>query len=532
MFVAVSAVHSSFLFEAVVSPVSKIFLTHDRVGQGVKWQLTSIKKMNKYLFSILNFEKLWRFMPLVLFLLYIPQAVVGIFIFRDAPAFELAGVMLLGLFTYLLIYFWLSKSKISEYPSLAKLAFGERFPSHYAIMTISVCYFVVILYAVLTSEKIALWEALSGASVDDIAYAREALFKSRVGWERSLAYVNAIFSSALMPFALVICYLEKKTYRHALLVMFVVSLLPSMEKVLILKALLPLIALGFNGYFPKRRVIQFSMVAVAVIAGAFFFSKMGKIDPIRYTQLEMQDLQGQQIKLSEESAKGQKALEKLRAELELYDRGNSKQIKTSRHSIEAAIEFYQYEQPRQIAVMERAIQGQLAADHWAIENFRKQNVFGPGQISFVINRVLWIPYITAYDWLGFFHKKLSGEYLLGRTSGLIGLITGKPNFPMEREVFSYQFGGTALTTAAANACFLVDAFVNFGWIGVIVYAGLFSVLTWVVVKQGNLAMQACYYYFALQASMGGLSGVLFSNGMIFLICLAFFVRPKLNVVAH
>ena len=193
--------HSSFLFGVVVSTVSKIFLTHDRVGQGVKRQLTFINKMKKYLFSILSFEKLWHFMPLVLFLLYIPQAVVGIFIFRDAPAFELAGVMLLGLFTYLLIYFWLSKSKNLEYPSLAKLAFGEIFPAHYAIMTISVCYFMVILYAVLTSEKIALWEALSGASADDIAHAREALFKSRVGWEKILPYANAIFSSASLFFS-------------------------------------------------------------------------------------------------------------------------------------------------------------------------------------------------------------------------------------------------------------------------------------------------------------------------------------------
>ena len=182
--------------------------------------------------------------------------------------------------------------------------------------------------------------------------------------------------------------------------------------------------------------------------------------------------------------------------------------------------------------MERAIQEQLDMDFRALEKFRKQNIFGSGQMSFAVNRVLWIPYITAYDWLSFFHEKLSGEYLLGRTSGLLGLITGRPIFPMEREVFSYQFGGAALTTAAANACFLVDAFVNFGWIGVIVYAGLFAALTWVVVKQGNPAMQACYYYFALQASMGGLSGVLFSNGMIFLICLAFFVRLKLNPVSH
>jgi hypothetical protein len=201
-------------------------------------------------------------------------------------------------------------------------------------------------------------------------------------------------------------------------------------------------------------------------------------------------------------------------------------------SLEAQIKFYQLEQPRQISVTEKGIQESLNANFVLLERLKKYNIFGQGQINYAINRILWIPYVTAYDWLGFFHERLSGEYLSGRTSGLIAFITGRPSFPMESLVFNYQFGGLALTTAAANANFLVDAFVNFGWIGVMVYAGFFAVITLIVVKQGNPAMQACYYYFALQASMGGLSGVLFSNGMILLICMAFFMRPKLGLVMH
>ena len=52
MVVAISAVHSSFLFGAVASPASKIFLTHDRVGQGVKWQATYFLATISVLYSL------------------------------------------------------------------------------------------------------------------------------------------------------------------------------------------------------------------------------------------------------------------------------------------------------------------------------------------------------------------------------------------------------------------------------------------------------------------------------------------------
>lgn len=473
--------------------------------------------MKKYLSSVIKFEQLWLFMPAMLFVLYVPQMVAGVFVFGDQPAYSLAGVIILGVATYFLIYGVLSKYKTPE-SWIVMLSMRNGLSSKYAVMAISVCYFTVISYAVFTSEKVALWEALSGASADDIAFAREALFKSRVGWERSLIYANAIFSSALMPYALAICYIEKKSYRHVLLVMFALSLLPSLEKVLILKALLPLIILGLNGYFPKRRVMQIAAGAAIVIAGAFFFSKMGGTDYLGNNKATISILQEQKASLSERMEKNRKLAEKNSKNMTFSERRKLEEVKS-----ENAI-IYQ--------TQENIIQKQL--DYYiGVEKYLlKYNVFGTGQLRYVINRVFWIPYVTAYDWLGYFHEKLSGKYLFGKTSALLARIVGEAQFPMEREVFKYQFGESGPQTAAANAFFLADAFVNFGWVGVMVYAGLFATLTWVVVVQANPAMQACYYYFVLQASMGGLSGVLFSNGMLLLICLAFFVRPKPNLVSH
>jgi hypothetical protein len=465
----------------------------------------------------MKFEHLWLFMPAMLFVLYVPQMVAGIFIFGDLPAYKLSAVIILGISAYYLVYNILSRLKVPESWGIGLMG-RTGSSSQYVVIAISACYFLVIFYAVSTSEKVALWEALSGASADDIAYAREALFKGRSGWERSLIYANAIFSSALMPFALAICYIEKKSYRHVLLVMFALSLLPSLEKVLILKALLPLIILGLNGYFPRRRVMQMAAGAAIVIAGAFFFSKMGETDYLSQNKITIDLLQAQKASLTEWMRNNPRLTEEDRKRMTPAEKQKSSEVES--------------ENERIYKLQENIIQKQLDYYIWVERYLLKYNIFGTGQLRYVFNRVFWIPYVTAYDWLGYFHEKLEGKYLFGKTSSLLARITGEAPFPMEREVFKYQFGESGPQTAAANASFLVDAFVNFGWAGVVAYAGLFAALTWVVVVQANPAMQACYYYFVLQASMGGLPGVLFSNGMILLICLAFFVRPKPNLVSH
>ena len=459
----------------------------------------------------MQFEWLWLFMPTMLILLYTPQMVVGIFKFGDLPAYTLAGVIILGLVLYLLAYGSLSCCKAEKFKSIARLTKIEL-PSEYVVLTISICYFAVIAYALFTSEKVAIWEALSGTSVDAIASAREALFKNRLGWEKSLVYVNAIFSTSLMPFSLAICYIEKKSYRHVILVMFALSLLPSLEKVLILKALLPLIILGFNGYFPRRRVLQMAAGAILLIAGAFFFSKMGKTDYFSQNKSTISILQGQQAKITM----------RMKSEQEIFEKGREKMTSAEIQRVNEV----NGEEKIIYKTQKNIIQKQLDYYIWVETYLLKYNIFGSGQLQYVFNRVFWIPYITAYDWLGYFYEKLEGKYLLGKTSSLLAVIMAEDKFPMELEVFKYQFGAGGPQTAAANATFLVDAFVNFGWFGVAIYAGLFAFLTWIVVIQANPAMQACYYYFALQASMGGLSGVLVSNGMILLIFIAFFVKPK------
>ena len=411
-------------------------------------------------------ENLYLFLPLFMLFLYGAQGVIGIIIFNDQSAREFLLVLVMGIGAYLAAY-WFFKKKLAPRLKVNTVECVSRWPLGTWIAWVFGAYFIIIIYAVLSSEKIALLEALRGASGVDISYAREALFKTRSGWERSLVYLFALFSSVLVPYFLVICYLGRKKYRHVLLVLFILSLIPSMEKALIIKPLLPLCLIAFNGYLPRRYSYIFPALLLVFIFGTTHLSSIsggGGTDDV--------------------AAVDQKGFI-------LSDSGEL-----------------------------------LGVDPTVVRHYKKYFPFGVDSSSkYLVNRVLWIPYVTAYDWIRYFHDKLDSEHLYGRTSLLVSTLTFQTKYPMEHEVFSYQWGGQNIPTATANANFLVDAFVNFGWTGVLVFAAGFGAITALIASLNNPAAKACYYFFAYQVAGGGLMAVLFSGGLAIFVLLAIFVRP-------
>lgn len=476
------------------------------------------------IFSVVDLKHLWMFLPLLLVFLYGIQAVAGVLVYKNQAASQFVWILSLGIFTYVLTYLSLRKYLV-DLSGLERITSAYQLPTDRWIKAISGVYFLLMIYALASAEKVALWEAINGASSTDIAYAREVLFKTRVGWDRSLLYLNALFSTALMPYVLAVCYLERKSYRHILLSLFVISLVPSLEKALVIKAFLPLIIVAFSGYLSRRSGYLFIMLMLIFISGTTYLTKMGRVDPAQESQKNHQ-IGGdelvkliQQTLLAKRSEETQLALQIQQAELALQGK-HGKQAEQTLRALQAqqALLVQQNEQILLSLRAEQDFQAKVVA---------KYLPFGVGsQWIFLVNRILWIPYITAYDWLGYFQEKMQGKYLHGRTSMLVSTLSGQTQYPMEKEVFVYQFGPNGPPTAAANATFLVDAFVNFGWIGVALFAAFFATLTRLVDWFDNPAVKACYYYFAYQVAMGGLFGVLFSNGMLVLVILALFMRPS------
>jgi len=387
---------------------------------------------------------------LIIITLFVIQGIVGLLIYRDFSSLQFLLILVLGLSTYFITHFVITKHLKKSFGFLKAME-KYQLPLDFWVMLISLIYFSIVIYAVMSSEKIALLESFKGASNFDMAIAREGLFKSRSGWEVSLKYLNSVLSMAFMPLILAIAYLKNKPYKHLLLLLFVLSILPSLEKSLAIKVFSPLIILSLNQFFSRRAGWVFVAVMLLVIYSTTVLSRVGS-DEVQQLQTEKHTRTFHEIKYS----------------------------------------------PITVG----------------------------GQVGYMANRILWIPYITAYDWLKFFNEKLNGQYLLGRTSLIVSQITSQTQYPMEQEVFKYQFGGASeLQTASANTTFFVDIFVNFSWAGVVIFSCLLAFITRLVEVSDNPAGKAVFYYYVLQVSLGGIFGVLFSGGLLFFIFLIFILKP-------
>lgn len=526
------------------------------------------------LVAITQFKNIWLALPLLLAMLYVPQALWGLHLFGDKAAVQLILIISLGLLVYFGTYLVLQK--VGPVPFLEfSINRSNGLASTYFVALVSILYFSLIGYVLLTAEKIALLEALRDSSVEQIGFAREALFKTRLGWEKTLPYLNAILSTALMPFAVALAYLSRMSCRHWLLLFFCLSLLISMEKALILKALLPVIAIGFQSQFSRKKAVILVLLLVGVVGALFYFTKTGKIDYQGQVKESISKLEQQLVNLPEIMQKNFKAIEnsikaneaaialfnrqladlprikqndlkyidlnikrnnaligdyrsslsgiessnkiaelersnrllreQRRKKIEYYS-GYEESLKSTHLKAKLAIQYLQDHRIKNIEYYqkyEKEVSAAINSERMAYEAHYKYNVFTGGQAEFALNRLVWIPYVTAYDWLKYFDERLRNQFFGGSSSFLVSYIFGIEKFPIEREVFKYQYGGGGPQTGSANALFLVDAFVNFGWIGVVAYAFLLALIVFLVSSINNPAMVACLYFYLIQAVGGG-----------------------------
>ncbi|RYZ89930.1 MAG: hypothetical protein EOP04_05445, partial [Proteobacteria bacterium] len=333
-------------------------------------------------FRILKTRNIWVIPPLSLLLIYLLPGLYGPFYFQTTLAFQFLGILALSLVSYVFGYRALEKYDGGSWASSQYRLNWVKMDWFIAVACLS--YFAVFLFALFTSEKIAILEALRGADGETIAAARESMFKARSGPEKILAYLNAFCSSALMPYALAVSYLEKKKYRHILLILFLLSLAPSLEKTSVIKAFLPVIILGINRYIPWKETVLFSLLTFAYIFGTTKLTKAGHI-------------RASDVMVAIENKVG----------------GDS--------DIDLSWFFSKY----------------------GFENkpdvHRFELIDSGTPLGFIVNRAIWIPYITAYDWLVYFRVYLKDQLQTGSTSRTISTLTGRRHINMDQLVFAMQF---------------------------------------------------------------------------------------------
>ena len=145
-----------------------------------------------------------------------------------------------------------------------------------------------------------------------------------------------------------------------------------------------------------------------------------------------------------------------------------------------------------------------------------------GKAITLLNRMAWIPYVTAYDWLGFQRNVLHNELTYGRSISFIHLIYGEPKMELEKMVYVYQFGASPGGQGGSNTAFFVDAKLAFGWLGSIFYCLVFTFCAACIINSGSRVLIFSSVLCFFIASVSSLTATLLSGGLFIYVILAFF----------
>lgn len=148
--------------------------------------------------------------------------------------------------------------------------------------------------------------------------------------------------------------------------------------------------------------------------------------------------------------------------------------------------------------------------------------------DYLLWRSISVPIFTAADTIEVHTKIFKGEKLLGATSSSLSAIFNLERINIERYVFEHQFGSWN-ETANSNAVFVIDAYVNFGFIGVMLFSLFIGSVFYFLHQSNDTAASCLWTTFAFALFSSSLIGTLMSNG--FLILLAGVLTSKIKTTS-
>ena len=151
-----------------------------------------------------------------------------------------------------------------------------------------------------------------------------------------------------------------------------------------------------------------------------------------------------------------------------------------------------------------------------------------GPLAHLVWRSVAIPLVTAADAIRVLNEEFSGRVLWGATSSFLALVFGRERIEFERLVFAAQWGQNETGTGSSNSVYITEAFVNFGWLGVVFFSLFVGWVLRMFAKSRDEAFRALWMLFFLGIYTAGIVGLLLSNGFALLFALNLFVRFKPN----
>jgi hypothetical protein len=456
-------------------------------------------KMEKYLVSIFKFKNAPFFFIILLSVQYLPQVILTKVVNSSPESDTLAMIVIVALLTLSITFlvFHLSYGNRIIKPVLS-LQFTKL------AIAIVIFYFFIVTIAAVTSQSIALFTAISGGTALDISTARELLFKSRAGPEKLIAYAYAILAKSFVPFIVVWMFHTKKRYSDLVLSGFLFTLVLSLEKAVTTFAMLPLIV-----YYVNTKSYRDSMKFLYVLIGIIGFSTI-LTGPETTFALKVPNEVMEEVYV-------------LKAKfIHMTQTSRTKSIGIAEKLKLTPLQAVEHE--ASITPDLRKLSSGIDTVFNPVENifWGNRNLFSESTAGLLlVNRILWIPYITALDWIRVQNLYYGGQYLYGRTSSLFDLFGGDEIIPYERQVFSFEWGQNLTATGGANTVFFVDAFVNYGLFGVVFSCIIVSVLCSSIYLSSSIPVRCMVFVQMYSLASTGLTAQLFSGGLALIFLVSF-----------
>jgi hypothetical protein len=145
-----------------------------------------------------------------------------------------------------------------------------------------------------------------------------------------------------------------------------------------------------------------------------------------------------------------------------------------------------------------------------------------GTFETIIWRAAVVPIVSAIDGVRVFLTEFGGQLFYGKTSSFFALLTGSEQVNFERALYQDQFGGN--DTGNANQFFVIEAFINFGYLGVMLFSFIVGRIVRFSITSKDIALQTIMPLILFNLFNAGLIGILLSNGLLLFMLLLRFTK--------
>ncbi len=466
--------------------------------------------------------KHWLFlMPLAVFAGYYSlQNIVGYFRYPSEIINRMVLALVICAASYIISYKYFPIGWADRISVFSVRESTQKYIAH----AITVLFIMVIVISCCGAE-VPLFEAFKGASAYELAEYRNSFMRGQSGSGQLINYLYAIFLQALMPFAVAYFFCTENKFRYLAISIFIFGASLSLSKGIFLCVAAPMIAVYlmrrrwfsaagvFGGFFLSAALMYFiASGAVGVFLERVNFSAYGPVSSEPVEGLQASKLSADQIRNLSPQQIQQLTPEQVRS----LSPAQLKQFKPSQVSALSKEQksLLSSQQIEEITPKAIALQSDVP-DHYNI--FTQKN-----QTLLILNRIIWIPYVTALDWFRYQDLHMGGKYLLGKSIRPIAYLTNSERVYLEKDVAELQWGGPS--GATSNAVFFADAWLNWGALGVIVYSMLLALTIKLIITSGNSALVAASGFPVWVACFSALPPVYLSAGLGFLLILALIFR--------